>query len=396
MDAVLLAIASAILFGATTVAMRWAFRRGALAEGGALFTVLVALGVVLPFAAAQGGFTTGVWPFLLAGLLGPGLSQFLFTFAVREAGAARTSVVIGMAPLFSIAIAVVLLGEPLEAALVTGAALIVAGGFLLVSERERPEYVRQRGLALALMATIVFASRDNLIRWLSVDTDVSPGVAAISTLAAGAALMTVFVVVGRAPVRAQDARAFAPAGVLFGLSYVLPVRGVLPGPGDRRLAARRHRVAMGCRARGDRSRKIGTRRASPSRRGCARGLRRCVDRGVPLAAQALLDPLEPLFDSGERLVDRRILRELALPPYALRAGDEARRDYRRDEGDHCQAEHHHEDCDDPAPVRRRYDVAVADSRHRLGRPPQGVSERVEAVRREDLDEEGRANRHDEP
>ncbi len=73
---------------------------------------------------------------------------------------------------------------------------------------------------LALLATIVFAARDNLIRWLAVDTDVSPGVAAAATLAAGAALMTVFVLVGRAPLRAHDARAFAPAGVLFGLSYV--------------------------------------------------------------------------------------------------------------------------------------------------------------------------------
>ncbi|HEU0248087.1 MAG TPA: DMT family transporter [Gaiellaceae bacterium] len=220
MDAVLLALASAVLFGATTVAMRVAFRRGALAEGGALFTVLVAIAVVSPFALAQGGASTGVWPFLLAGLLGPGVSQFLFTFAVREAGAARTSVVIGTGPLFSIAIAVALLGEPLESALVAGAVLIMAGGFLLVSERERPEHVRLRGLALALVATVVFASRDNLIRWLSVDTDVSPGVAALATLAAGAALMAVFVIVGRAPLRAHDARAFAPAGVVFGLSYI--------------------------------------------------------------------------------------------------------------------------------------------------------------------------------
>ncbi len=220
MDAVLLALASAILFGGTTVAMRVAFRRDALAEGGALFTVLVAIGVVLPFAAAQGGLTAGVWPFLLAGLLGPGLSQFMFTFAVREAGAARTSVVVGTSPLFAIAIAFVLLGEPLEAALVIGAVLIVAGGFLLISERDRPEHVRQLGLALALVATIVFACRDNLVRWLSIDTDVSPGVAALATLVAGAGLMTVFVVVGRAPLRAHDARAFAPAGVLFGLSYI--------------------------------------------------------------------------------------------------------------------------------------------------------------------------------
>ncbi len=220
MDAVLLALASAILFGATTVAMRVAFRAGGLAEGGALFTVLVAIGVVLPVAVVQGGVTTDVWPFLVAGLLGPGLSQFLFTFAVREAGAARTSVVIGTGPLFSIVIAVVLLGEPLEAALVAGALLIVVGGLLFVSERDRPEHVRTLGLVLALLATIVFAARDNLVRWLAVDTDVSPGVAAGATLTAGAVLMTVFVLVGRAPLRAHDARAFAPAGVLFGLSYV--------------------------------------------------------------------------------------------------------------------------------------------------------------------------------
>ena len=75
MDAVVLGLASAVLFGATTVAMRVAFRRGALAEGGALFSVLVALCVVLPFALVQRGLTTSVWPFLLAGMLGPGVSQ---------------------------------------------------------------------------------------------------------------------------------------------------------------------------------------------------------------------------------------------------------------------------------------------------------------------------------
>jgi len=219
-EAVVLALGSAFLFAATTVAMRTAFERGALAEGGALFTVLAALFVTAPFAAAQPGSLSEAWPFLLAGLLGPGLSQFLFTFAVREAGAARTSVVIGTGPFFSIALAVVLLGEPLEAALVAGAALIVAGGVMLVSERERPEHVRLLGLALALVATIVFAARDNLVRWLAVDTDVSPGVAATATLAAGAALMTVFVLVSRSPLRAHDARAFAPAGIFFGLSYI--------------------------------------------------------------------------------------------------------------------------------------------------------------------------------
>jgi len=203
-----------------TVTIRIALTRGASAEAGALFTVLVALTVTLPFALAQGVDIPKIWPFLLAGLLGPGLSQLLFTLAVREAGPSRTSVVVGTAPLFSVAIALVFLDEPLQAGLVVGALLIVAGGLLLVGERGRPDHVRVLGLLLALLATGVFAVRDNIVRWLAVDTEASPGAAAMATLGAGAALIAVYLLVARAPLRVRDARAFAPAGVLFGLSYV--------------------------------------------------------------------------------------------------------------------------------------------------------------------------------
>jgi drug/metabolite transporter (DMT)-like permease len=219
-DAVVLAVMSAFLFGAMTVAIRLALDRGALAEGGALFTVLAALAVTLPFAAFQDGELVDAWPFLLAGILGPGLSQLLFTLAVREAGPSRTSVVVGTAPLFSVAIALVFLDEPLEAGLIAGAVLIVAGGLLLVRERDRPEHVRVVGLALALVATIVFATRDNLIRWLAVDTEVAPGVAAAATLSAGAAVIAAYALVTRTPLRRVEMQAFLPAGVLFGLSYV--------------------------------------------------------------------------------------------------------------------------------------------------------------------------------
>ncbi len=230
MDAVLLAVASAFLFGAMTVAIRIALRRGAGPEAGALATVLTAVAVTAPFALVQRGAVVEVWPFLLAGLLGPGLSQLLFTFAVREAGPSRTSVVVGTAPLFSVVIAVLLLGEPLQTGLVAGALLIVGGGALLVSERGRPEHVRVVGLLLALAATAVFAVRDNLVRWLAIDTDVSPGAAAISTLAAGAAVIAAYLVVTRAPIQRRSASAFVPAGVLFGLSYVCLFEAYYRGP----------------------------------------------------------------------------------------------------------------------------------------------------------------------
>ena len=60
------------------------------------------------------------WPFVLAGPARPGAAQILFTFAVRDAGASRTSVTVGTAPLFAVATALVFLDEPLVAGLVAG------------------------------------------------------------------------------------------------------------------------------------------------------------------------------------------------------------------------------------------------------------------------------------
>jgi drug/metabolite transporter (DMT)-like permease len=229
-DAVLLAACSAFLFGGMTVAIRIALRRGAGAEAGALVTVLTAVAVTVPFAAAQGVDLPDVWPFLLAGLLGPGLSQLLFTLAVREAGPSRTSVVVGSAPLFSVGIALVLLDEPLKAALLVGAVLIVAGGALLMGERGRPEHVRVAGLVLALGATVVFAVRDNFVRWLAIDTDVAPAAAAMATLAAGTAVIAAYLVLTRAPIGSRAVGAFAPAGVFFGLSYICLFEAYYRGP----------------------------------------------------------------------------------------------------------------------------------------------------------------------
>jgi drug/metabolite transporter (DMT)-like permease len=229
-DAVLLAATSAFLFGVMTVAIRLALGRGAGAEAGALFAVVFALAVTVPFTVVEGFELTELWPFLLAGLLGPGLSQLFFTLAIREAGPSRTSVVVGTAPLFSVAIALVFLDEALRAGLFVGALLIVAGGLMLASERNRPEHVRVLGLAFALTATVLFAVRDNLVRWLAIDTEVAPGPAATATLFAGAALAAAYVLVTRSPLRARDAREFVPAGILFGLSYICLFEAYYRGP----------------------------------------------------------------------------------------------------------------------------------------------------------------------
>ncbi len=162
------------------------------------------------------------WPFFLGGLLAPGVSQILFTFAVRDAGASRTSVTVGTAPLFAVAIAFVFLDEPVVAGLVVGAALIVLGGILLASERSRPEHFKRIGLLFALAGTIAFAARDNLVRWLGTQADaVEPGMAAFATMLAGVAATLGFVLVTRTRITRQGAMAFMPAALCYGLSYVL-------------------------------------------------------------------------------------------------------------------------------------------------------------------------------
>jgi drug/metabolite transporter (DMT)-like permease len=226
-DAVLLALCSAALFGAMTVVIRFGLARGASAEMGAVLTIVPALAVALVFAAldaARHGLPEleAAWPFALAGIMGPGASQILFTLAIRDAGPSRTSVLVGTAPLFSVAIALTLLREPLQAALLAGAVLIVVGGVLLVGERVRPGHFKLVGLAFALGATILFASRDNLLRWLSVDTDVPPALAASATLAAGTVCVLGYALLVRAGsgVTLAGVYRFAVAGLLFGLSYV--------------------------------------------------------------------------------------------------------------------------------------------------------------------------------
>src|SRR5688500_5524037 len=215
MDAVVLALASAALFGSMTVALRFALAREPDAEAGALLTILPALAVTLPFVAVGDVDLRGTWPFLLAGVLGPGASQLLFTLAVRDAGPSRTSVVVGTAPLFSVAIALVLLDEPLRAGLVLGALLIVSGGLLLVGERVRPTHFKVAGLVLALAATVVFAIRDNLVRWLATDTPVSPPLAAAATLGAGGLCVLVYLaVVRRDAIPVRRLPLFVPAGVM--------------------------------------------------------------------------------------------------------------------------------------------------------------------------------------
>jgi uncharacterized membrane protein len=218
-----LALLSALLFGATSVAMGFAVMRSGDPEAGALITSLAGF-LICGAVALSEDWQGSVWPFFLIGLIAPGGSQLMFTLAVRDAGPARTSVIVGAAPLVSVTIALVFLSEPLQAALAVGAILIVAGGLTIAGEGTRPEHVKLMGVVLAMLATVLFATRDALVRWLATTSTVPSLLGASCSLLASTALLAGYLAVTRRRSATRDfvrgLRPWAPAGILWGASYV--------------------------------------------------------------------------------------------------------------------------------------------------------------------------------
>jgi drug/metabolite transporter (DMT)-like permease len=222
------ATAAAVLFGALAVTVRLGLRRRPDVEAGALVVALVgcllAVLVAAPVVAVEGAELERLWAFALVGAIVPGASQIFYVRAVRDIGAARTAVLIGTAPILSAALAVAFLDESLSAALAVGTVAIFLGGALLARERERPPGFRVAGAALALAAAGLFAVRDNVVRWASVDSGTQPLLAAAVSLAAAALLLLVYLVVVRREPPARLVRsagtAFVPAGVCLGLAYI--------------------------------------------------------------------------------------------------------------------------------------------------------------------------------
>lgn len=220
MIAVGLALASALLFGGMSVGLRVALNRERDVMIGTFTTVSTALVIALACAAAEaparGVHASAAWPFALAGLLQPGVGQLFATLAIRETGSSRASMVFGTAPLVAVAVAFVLLGEPVTGPIVVGVLLIVGGTVELARERDRPAHLRRIGLAYAFVTVVLFASRDNLVRSLSGSTAAPPAVAAAAALLGGLVLLGVVV----RPRLSRRALPFVPAGICFGLSYV--------------------------------------------------------------------------------------------------------------------------------------------------------------------------------
>ena len=234
MDAAL-ALVAAVAFGSSAVAIRIGQRRVPDVAVGSAATVGIALALALAvaaIAAPEPPDLAALWPFLLAGAAVPGATTFLFQWAVQEAGAARPTVVLGTTPLVSVLLAAAFLDEQLDAIVVAGTLLVVAGAVVLARERGRPAHVRVLGLVLAGVCAALFAFRDNVVRAVARDVDAPPLHAGAASLLGAAVAVAVYLLLRRhdgGSVR-RALRPMLPAGLSLGVAYLALVAAYDAGP----------------------------------------------------------------------------------------------------------------------------------------------------------------------
>jgi len=162
--------------------------------------------------------------FIAIGVLVPGVARFFIFQSMERLGATISSCLTNAGPLFAIAMAMAFLGEQPTPSNLLGA-LFIVGGIIALSWKGATKTWRTRDLIFPLAAAVLFASRDNLVRFAVVQVP-SPVVGA--ALAATTSLLTVgamYLIFGdRKPLPQSAMRGlgyFAISGFLNFLSYVL-------------------------------------------------------------------------------------------------------------------------------------------------------------------------------
>jgi drug/metabolite transporter, DME family len=222
---VLFACLGGIFFGGLNITMRRGLDR--VQDVDAASVVIAGVGLVVIAAAAavlarDGAEIGELWPFLLIGIVVPGLSQLAVVHAVQAAGASRAGILFGMAPLFSALTAIIAFSEPLRWPLVVGTLLVVAGGVVLAWEPERPVEYRAYGAVLAVAVAVLFGLRDNAARAVGEDVSADP-LAQSTAIMLGATLVLALNLLRQDAAVARTRRALAPfasSGLLAALAQL--------------------------------------------------------------------------------------------------------------------------------------------------------------------------------
>jgi drug/metabolite transporter, DME family len=148
--------------------------------------------------------------FVAVGVFVPGVARFFIFKGMERLGAPISSCLTNSGPLFAIAIAILFLGEKPTLTNVLGAVSIV-GGIIALSWKGSAKTWRTRDLGFPLSAALLFAARDNLVRFAVVQVSfpvVGAAVAATTSLITMTGMYLAFV-------KKQPLRPSATLGITY-------------------------------------------------------------------------------------------------------------------------------------------------------------------------------------
>lgn len=230
-----LAIVSGICWAINITIVKWALNRSrASALVGATVGVSIAAIVSLTLAFLSGSdFPDAdvLWKFAIVGMIAPGSSQGLFVSSIGSIGPARTSILIGTSPVFSVLLAVIFLDESWKTTIMIGTLLTVMGSALI--SWEKGIRFRQIGIIFAISTSLTFAIRDVVARHFNIGTDVSAWWSGTVVLGAASITLWIFVAIKFGPIwKAQTRKAlpeFIPSGIMIGIALPLLLEALNKG-----------------------------------------------------------------------------------------------------------------------------------------------------------------------
>jgi DME family drug/metabolite transporter len=231
----LLAIISGVCWATNITIVKWALNRSrASALVGATVGVSIAAIVSLILALLSGSSVPDsevLWKFAIVGIIAPGSSQGLFVSSIGSIGPARTSILIGTSPVFSVLLAVIFLDESWKTTIMIGTLLTVVGSALI--SWEKGIQFRQIGIIFAVATSLTFGIRDVVARHFNLGTDVSSWWSGTVVLVAASITLWIFVVIKFGPIwKAQTRKAlpeFIPSGIMIGIALPLLLEALNKG-----------------------------------------------------------------------------------------------------------------------------------------------------------------------
>ena len=231
----LLAIISGVCWATNITIVKWALNRSrASALVGATVGVTIAAIVSLILALISGSTLPDsevLWKFAIVGIIAPGSSQGLFVSSIGSIGPARTSILIGTSPVFSVLLAVIFLDESWKTTIMIGTLLTVMGSALI--SWEKGIRFRQIGIVFAIATSLTFAIRDVVARHFNVGTNVSSWWSGTIVLIAASITLWIFVSIKFGPIwKTQTRKAlpeFIPSGIMIGIALPLLLEALNKG-----------------------------------------------------------------------------------------------------------------------------------------------------------------------